>query len=116
MAIQFFDRAIRLPTSVDDIARRIGGADDEWLMTDAERGTLRSLLSAVRPQYAIEVGVYRAGSLAILAESCGKVYALDIDPYCEATYAQRFPNVEFITGPSHETLPALIDRLEREGE
>jgi hypothetical protein len=116
MAFQFLDRSIRLPSTATEIAQRISGAHDEWLMTDAERGTLRSLLSILKPQCAIEVGVYRAGSLAILAEFCQKVYALDIDPYCEATYASRFPNVEFTTGPSEETLPHLIDHLQTTGE
>jgi len=116
MAFQFLDRSICLPTSATQLAQRISGAHDEWLMTDAERGTLRSLLSTLKPQRAIEVGVYRAGSLAILAEFSQKVYALDINPYCETTYAGQFPNVEFITGPSQETLPRLIDRLQETGE
>jgi hypothetical protein len=116
MAFQFFDRSIRLPTTAAEIAHRISGAHDQWLMTDAERGTLRSLLSMLKPKRAIEVGVYRAGSLAIIAEFCEKVYALDVDPYCQATYAGQLPNVEFITGPSGETLPRLIDHLQATGE
>ncbi len=85
-------------------------------MTDAERATLHSLLTTLKPQCAIEVGVYRAGSLAILAAHCQKVYALDIDPSCESAYASRFPNVVFITGSSAETLPKLINRMQASGE
>jgi hypothetical protein len=116
MAFQFLDRSVRLPSTPAEIAQRLNGVHDEWLMTDAERATLHSLLTTLKPQVAIEVGVYRAGSLAILAAHCQKVYALDIDASCEAAYAGHFPNVEFITGPSQHTLPKLIDRIQTSGE
>lgn len=117
MAIQFLNRSLHLPFNSAEIALRLGEAhDDEWLMTDAERATLHSLLSTLKPECAIEVGVYRAGSLAILASHSRKVYALDKDPACESAYASRFPNVEFITGSSEETLPKLIDRLQASGQ
>lgn len=116
MAFQFLDRAIQLPSTSAEIAQRLSGVHDEWLMTDAERSAVHSMLATLKPQVAIEVGVYRAGSLAILAAQCQKVYALDIDLFCEATYASRFPNVEFITGPSQNTLPKLIDRIQNSGE
>lgn len=116
MAFQFLDRTIRLPSTSAEIAQRLSGIHDEWLMTDAERSTVHSLLATLKPQVAIEVGVYRAGSLAILATHCQKVFALDIDPFCEATYASRFPNVEFSTAPSQDALPKLIDRIQASGE
>lgn len=116
MAFQHLNRSIQLPSTAAEIAERLSGVHDEWLMTDAERSTLNSLLATLKPHVAIEVGVYRAGSLAILAAHCQKVYALDIDPYCESTYASRFANVEFVTGPSQETLPKLIDRIQAAGE
>lgn len=116
MAFQFLDRSIHLPSTAAEVALRLSESHDEWLMTDAERATLHSLLSTLKPQCAIEVGVYRAGSLAILSAHCQKVYALDIDPACESAYASRFPNVEFITGSSEETLPKLIDRMQASGE
>jgi hypothetical protein len=116
MAFQFLDRSMRLPSTSADIAQRLSSSHDEWLMTDAERATLHSLLSTLKPQCAIEVGVYKAGSLAILSAHSQKVYALDIDPACESAYASGFPNVEFITGSSAETLPKLIDRMQASGE
>jgi hypothetical protein len=116
MAYQFLDRSLSLPRDAAAIAGRITEAHDEWLMTDAERATLDSLLRKLQPRCAIEVGVYRAGSLAILAAHCQKIYALDIDPVCETMYASRFANVEFITGPSETTLPELIGRLQATGE
>ena len=115
MALQYLDRSIRPPTSAAQITQRFA-SHDEWLMTDAERAALAGLLQRLKPQCAIEVGVYRAGSLALLAEHCPKVYALDIDPECSARYRERFPNVTFITGPSQETLPRLIEQLQAAGE
>lgn len=116
MAFQFLNRSLQLPSSSAEIAQRLDGNHDEWLMTDAERATLHSVLATLKPQCAIEIGVYRAGSLAILASHSRKVYALDKNPACAAEFAGRFPNVEFITGPSQETLPGLIGRMQAAGE
>lgn len=116
MAYQFLNRDIQLPTSPADIEQRMDDRGDDWMMTDAERSTLRSLLSGLKPRCAIEVGVYKAGSLAVLSSYCEKVYALDIDPACKTEYASKFPNVEFITGPSQDTLPKLIERIQTSGE
>jgi hypothetical protein len=116
MAFQFFNRSVQLPSTSADIALRLSGVHDGWLMTDAERATLHSLLTALKPCCAIEIGVYKAGSLGILSDLCQKVYALDINPACETEYADRFSNVEFVTGPSQETLPKLIERLQASGE
>lgn len=70
MAFQFLDRAIRPPSTSAEIVQRLSGVHDEWLMTDAERSAVHSMLVTLKPQVAIEVGVYRAGSLAILAAQC----------------------------------------------
>src|SRR5579862_1232256 len=112
MAFQYLNRCVKLPMRSEEVQLRMSAVHDEWQMTDAERSTLKSMLESLKPEVAIEVGVYRAGSLALLSANCGKVYALDIDPYCAATYASRFPNVEFITAPSTEGLPKIIDRIQ----
>ena len=116
MAVQYVDRAIRLPTTPEEAGRCLTGEHDGWQMLDSERSTLSAMLASLKPRCAIEVGVYRAGSLGVLAAHCAKVYALDIDPGCAAANASRFPNVEFITGPSAQTLPALFERLQESGE
>ena len=56
----------------------------------------------------------RAGSLAVLSRFCKKVYALDIDPACETSFRGQFANVDFMTGDSTHTLPALLSRLQAE--
>ena len=50
----------------------------------------------------------------MLARHCGRVYSLDIDPEVRERLKGRFENVEYLIGRSDETLPPLIDRLQRE--
>src|SRR5262245_23050077 len=107
MSVQFLSREIRLPTSAQELESRF--EFDHWMMTDAERSTLTTLLQKLRPDCAIEIGTYRAGSLAVIADCAKKVYSLDIDPSCKANYAHQFPNVEFVVGSSRKTLPAILE-------
>ena len=114
MAVQFLDGSIKLPTSSAEIGSRFD--HDQWLMTDAERSALSALLSELRPECAIEIGTYRAGSLKIISKFCKQVYTLDIDPGFRDTYKERFPDVQFIVGDSGETLPPLLEKIQRSGE
>jgi hypothetical protein len=116
MAVQYLDRSVRLPSTAAETAERFAGSFDDWLMIDAERSAFLALMTTLKPRCAIEVGVYKAGSLAILAGHSDKVYALDIDPVYVEPYAGKFPNVTFITGPSQRTLPTLIDGIQASGE
>jgi Cephalosporin hydroxylase len=116
MAVQCVDRFVELPTTAADITTRLNGSIDDWLMIDAERCAFLALMTRLKPRCAIEVGVYRAGSLAVLASYSDKVYAIDIDPACVELYATKFPNVTFITGTSHDILPGLIDRIQKTRE
>lgn len=111
MAFQFLNRNAHLPASPSEVARRFDKRGDDWMMTDAERLALTGLLVELRPDCAIEVGVYRTGSLAVLSRFCKKVYALDIDPECETLFGGAFENVEFITGDAKHTLPRLLAQI-----
>lgn len=111
MAFQVLDRTASLPVNPSAIRAR-QTTHDNWMMTDAERLALTALLAELRPECAIEVGVYRAGSLAVLSRFCNKVYALDIDPECATRFQDKFENVEFVTGDSRHTLPRLLARIE----
>lgn len=114
MSIQFLDRAIRLPASPEQVSSRF--EFDHWMMTDAERSSLTALLQELKPECAIEIGTYRAGSLAVLAKYSKQVYSLDIDPSCRENYADEFANVEFVTGPSDSMLPAVLEKIESSGQ
>jgi hypothetical protein len=115
MEVQYLDRFVRLPSTGKAVEALLQGSHDDWEMIDAERAVLLALVSTLKPLSAIEVGVYKGGSLGILAAHSKKVFALDIDPACEG-HTQQFPNVEFIGGPSERTLPTLIDQIQASRE
>lgn len=109
--MQFLDRSIKLPTSSVEIKSRF--EHDLWLMTDAERSALTALLRELRPECAVEIGTYKAGSLGIISRFCKQVYTLDIDPAYAEEHGEKFPNVQFIIGKSEETLPPLLEKIQR---
>ncbi|HYT91688.1 MAG TPA: class I SAM-dependent methyltransferase [Gemmataceae bacterium] len=85
-----------------------------WEMANNERLVLLALLQSLQPPVAIEIGTHFGGSLAAIKAFAGKVYSLDLDPTCRDRLAASSPNVEFLTGCSHRTLPPLIERLNEE--
>ncbi|MCR4298135.1 MAG: class I SAM-dependent methyltransferase [Gallionella sp.] len=115
MAFQYINRNEHLPATASEISDRFN-AHDAWEMTDSERLALIGLLAKLRPECAIEIGIYRAGSLSSLSRYCKKVYALDIDPTCESQFRGKFQNVEFVTGDSKQTLPQVLAKIEASQE
>lgn len=85
-----------------------------WMMSPAEQMALSFLLERVRPKVAIEIGSRFGGSLQVIAQLCERVISLDFDPLVPKRLEGLFPNVEYLTGPTDETLPPLIDRLQDE--
>jgi hypothetical protein len=85
-----------------------------WMMAPAEQVAMLFLLEHLRPKVAIEIGTLFGGSLQVLARFCERVYSLDIDPEIPRRLEGKYPNVEYLIGPSDQTLPPLIDRLQRE--
>jgi hypothetical protein len=63
----------------------------------------------------IEIGTKYGGSLQVLSQFSDKVYSIDIDPDIPRRLKGKFPNVEYLIGPSDQILPPLIDRLGKEG-
>jgi hypothetical protein len=86
-----------------------------WMMSPAEQVAMLFLLEHLRPKVAIEIGTRFGGSLQVLAKNCERIYSLDIDPEVPRRLEGKYPNVEYLIGPSDETLPRLIERLQREG-
>ena len=102
MELQYLNRSVRLPSTMSEAAERLDGVDDDWQMNDTERSALLALVSTLKPKCAIEVGVYKGGSLAILAAHSSKVYALDINPACETAYAENI--LTFRSSPVHQNI------------
>jgi hypothetical protein len=87
----------------------------DWMMSPSEKVSLIFLLEHLRPKVAIEIGTRFGGSLQVLAQFCDRVYSIDVDPDIPRRLEGKFPNVEYLIGPSDEILPPLIDRLGKEG-
>lgn len=88
---------------------------EQWQMSDSERMGLSAVLHNLRPQLAIEVGTFRGGSLSLISQLSDWTFSLDIDPEIPHKYG-HFERVSFITGPSAQALPLLLDELAAAGE
>jgi hypothetical protein len=86
--------------------------DERWQMTIGERAALEGILSQLKPNLALEIGTAQGGSLARIAEHSGEVHSFDRYPPPEA---ERFPDVHFHTGDSHEILRPWLDGIREEG-
>jgi hypothetical protein len=86
-----------------------------WMMSPAEQVAMVFLLEHLRPKVAVEIGTRFGGSLQVLARFCESVYSLDTDSEVPRRLEGKYPNIEYLIGPSDETLPPLIDRLQRDG-
>ncbi|MGZ4385610.1 MAG: class I SAM-dependent methyltransferase [Gaiellaceae bacterium] len=87
---------------------------EQWKMALGERAALEGLLSFLKPALAIEVGTSMGGSLERLSAHSGVVHSFDLErPAALAT--DRFPNVVFHTGDSHELLAPVLAQLSESG-
>ncbi len=77
-----------------------------------EIAVFQALLSNLRPKCAIEVGTDTGCTLALIARNSSRAVSVDIDPNVKIRLQDKFTNVEFLTGSSHDVLPALLTRLE----
>ncbi len=103
----------RLPNCLNNLL--FGEYIEDWLMTQQERMAVISLLERVRPECAIEIGTLHGGSLSAIAKYSKKVYTLDCNHDSKEALAKAFRNVEFVTGFSSDTLPPLLEKLQKEG-
>ena len=87
----------------------------EWQMEIGEQLALSAFMPTLRPECVVEIGSKYGGSLQVLSRFAKRVFSLDIDPTCRERLASKYPNAEFITGPSQETLPPLLAKLQQEG-
>jgi cephalosporin hydroxylase len=86
-----------------------------WQMSNADRLAISGILARLKPCISIEVGCYKGGSLQVISHYSTKVHSLDIDPRV-AALGNEFSNVEFHIGSSRDTLPALIEHLNKTGQ
>jgi hypothetical protein len=84
-------------------------------MMPSERVALAGLLSALRPTVSIEIGIAAGGSLDPISAWSDAVHAFDFVRHDDVT-SERFPNVTFHIGDSHELLPPLLKQLAAAGK
>src|ERR1700675_2255162 len=82
----------------------------DWAMMPGERAALEGLLSALKPSVSIEIGTSKGGSLERISAHSQTVHAFDLGRHAQLT-SERFPNVTFHIGDSHELLPTFLLRL-----
>jgi cephalosporin hydroxylase len=88
---------------------------NEWMMSNWEKHTFISILQALKPEAAIEIGNAKGGSLQVLHKLVPTVYAIDIEPDLHQNLIPQFPGVNFLTGPSLEILPELLKKIQSQG-
>jgi methyltransferase family protein len=87
----------------------------DWAMMPGERAALEGILSALRPSLSIEIGTDKGGSLQLISAYSKTVHAFDLTRAAEVT-AERFPNVSFHIGDSHELLPRVLEQFASAGQ
>lgn len=88
--------------------------NQEWHMLPCERTTLIYLLQRLTPDVSIEIGTFRGGSLRPISAHSRRVFTFDIDAN-QHRIKPQFPNAEFVTGDTAQTLPEVIRQLNQEG-
>jgi Methyltransferase domain len=86
----------------------------EWTMPPGERAALQGIVAALRPRLAIEIGTWSGGSLEPISGWSEEVHSFDLERHPRLT-GERFPNVTFHIGDSHELLPAFLTELAASG-
>lgn len=85
----------------------------DWQMSFGERAALEGVLAQLSPRLSIEIGTAGGGSLAAIRRHSAEVHSFDLEAPDEL--ADRFPDVHFHTGDSHDLLPRLLETLAAEG-
>jgi hypothetical protein len=84
----------------------------EWQMSRAEKYCLIHLLQTIKPEYSLEIGTYKGGSLQVLSKFSKKVYSIDIDSKPKNQLSSLFKNVIFKTGKSHKLIKSVLNEIE----
>ena len=86
----------------------------EWQMETSEQMCLLAFAQELRPECVVEVGSRFGGSMQVFSRYAKRVISCDIDPTCQDRFGHKYPNAEFIVGPSQQTLPPLLAKLQQD--
>ncbi len=84
-------------------------------MAPGERAALSGVVQLLQPSLSIEIGTAEGGSLGMVSLASEEVHSFDLQRHSSLT-SERFPNVVFHTGDSHELLPKVLDELSKSGQ
>lgn len=87
----------------------------DWAMMPGERAALEGVIATLQPPLSIEIGTSHGGSLDGISRHSSVVHAFDLVRHADVT-SERFPNVTFHIGDSHELLPTILEELASAGE
>lgn len=80
--------------------------ESNWQMSFGERAAMEGILAQLKPRLSVEIGTAGGGSLATVARHSGEVHSFDLKH--EKSLTDRFPDVHFHSGDSHELLPKKL--------
>ena len=83
-------------------------------MALGERAALEGVVASLGPALAIEIGTANGESLECISAHSAEVHAFDLHRRPTVT-EERFPNVQFHIGDSHEYLPRVLEELAAAG-
>ncbi len=102
-------------SALEDYAALFGlDTQVEWQMEISEQTCLLAFAQKLRPECVVEVGSRFGGSMQVFSRYAKRVISCDIDPTCRDRFGHKYPNAEFIVGPSQQTLPPLLAKLQQE--
>jgi methyltransferase family protein len=83
-------------------------------MMPGERAALEGVLAMVKPSLSIEIGCHRGASLQLISAHSDTAHAFDLVRHEDLSH-ERFPNVHFHIGDSHELLPKVLNEIAAAG-
>ena len=94
---------------MNTLERKLGVANENWLMSAREKLCLIGLLELLRPQKSLEFGFHRGGATAWLAKFSETVITVDVNEHVNDA-PKNFPNVTSWNCPTEEA----VERIKKE--
>lgn len=86
-----------------------------WQMSRSEKYGLIGLVENLKPDYSLEIGTFRGGSLQVLSHYSNQVFSIDISAEPKRTLENRFQNVKFVVGQSIDVIKSTLEEIEEKG-
>ena len=91
---------------MNNLERKLGIANENWLMSAREKLCLIGLLELLRPKKSLEFGFHRGGATAWLAKFSESVITVDVNEYVDDA-PKSFPNVTSWNSTTEEAVERI---------